>query len=110
MDAGVAFMRRMMRCLKPGGIAVHTTEFNVSSNDRTIEEGHDVIFRRRDLEAMARALEADGHRVEPFDFDTGDGPADLIISTPPHKREPVLKFWFGPFVSTSIGIVVTRSA
>jgi SAM-dependent methyltransferase len=109
LDAGVAFVRRVMRCLRPGGIAVHTTEFNVSSDDQTIESGHDVIFRRRDLEQMAHVLGRDGHIVEPFDFDTGNGPADTIISTHPHISEPVLKFWFGGFVSTSIGIIVTRS-
>lgn len=107
IDAGIAFMRRMVRCLKPGGIAVHTTEFNVSSDEETIEKGHDVIFRRRDLERMAHALEGDGHAVEPFDFDTGSDPADRIVSTPPYAREPVLKFQFGRFVSTSFGIIVT---
>src|SRR5262249_16808542 len=30
------------RCLVPGGIACHTTEFNLSSDDETIEAGRDV--------------------------------------------------------------------
>jgi 2-polyprenyl-3-methyl-5-hydroxy-6-metoxy-1,4-benzoquinol methylase len=110
LDSGIEFMRRMMKCLNPGGIAVHTTEFNVSSNEKTIEHGRDVIFRRRDLEQMAHVLEADGHRVEPFNFDTGSDPADQIISVHPHTREPVLKFWLGDFVSTSIGIIVTSGS
>lgn len=45
-----------------------------------------------------------------LDFDTGSGPADRIVSTYPHTASPVLKFWLGDFVSTSIGIIVTRAA
>ena len=38
------FIEGAMNLLKPGGIAVHTTEYNVSSNEETIMEGNDVIF------------------------------------------------------------------
>jgi len=75
-----------------------------------VEHGRDVIFRARDLEEMARLLVADGHHVAAFDFNSGLDPADKIVSTHPHTSGPVLKFWLGDFVSTSIGIIVTRGA
>jgi len=39
IDQGLAFIERIIECLKPGGRAVHTTELNVSSNDDTVAEG-----------------------------------------------------------------------
>src|SRR5204862_2356900 len=73
---GKHFIRRMARCLRPGGVAVHTTEYNVDSNFWTVRRGQDVLFRRRDFLAMVLDLEQAGHRVEPLDFDSGDTPAD----------------------------------
>ena len=43
-----------LRFLRPGGIAIHTTEFNVSSNDNTVADGDTVIYRKRDIEDLAR--------------------------------------------------------
>jgi hypothetical protein len=34
---GMEFIKRSLDILSPGGVAVHTTEFNLSSDDRTIE-------------------------------------------------------------------------
>ncbi len=105
---GRRFMTEMMRCLKPGGVAVHTTEFNVSSNADTIEAGHDVIFRKRDLVEMAAELLALGYEVRPFDFSVGNHPIDQFVDQPPYKGQPHLKLRLGPFVSTSFGLIVGR--
>ena len=100
-------MLNMTRCLRVGGVAIHTTEYNVSSDTDTWTSGHDVIFRKSDLLQMQRRLEALGHRVEPFDFRTGDGPADLHVDEVPYAQETHLKLRLGPYVSTSFGIIVT---
>jgi hypothetical protein len=56
--AGLDFMERSLVALKPGGIAVHTMEYNIGSNDMTLET-HDIsAFRRRDIEALASRLQA----------------------------------------------------
>jgi len=107
IDAGIRFMLNMTRCLRVGGVAIHTTEYNVSSDTDTWTSGHDVIFRKSDLLKMQRRLEALGHRVEPFDFRTGDGPADLHVDEAPYAQETHLKLRLGPYVSTSFGIIVT---
>jgi hypothetical protein len=106
LQAGIDFMVNMARCLRRGGVAVHTTEFNCSSNEQTLASGSAVIFRRRDLLRMKARLEAEGHQVAPFDFDTGHDPADLFVDEPPYKQQPHLKLRLGGFVATSIGIIV----
>jgi hypothetical protein len=57
--------------LKPGGIAVHTTAFNMSSNTHTFESAGLSLYRRRDLEAAIERLESAGHNVEPIDWHQG---------------------------------------
>lgn len=46
LEKSKSFLKNMLKTLKPGGIAVHTTEFNLSSNEDTITEGDNVIFRK----------------------------------------------------------------
>jgi hypothetical protein len=100
-------MVNMTRGLRPGGVAVHTTEFNVSSNRRTLRWGHDVLFRRRDLDALKGVLESCGHQVAPFDLQSGNQPEDLYVDEPPYTMQPHLKLRIKRFVSTSVGIIVT---
>jgi SAM-dependent methyltransferase len=107
--AGCRFMLEMTRCLRPGGVAVHTTEYNVSSDTHTLTAGQDVLFRRRDLHRMKSLLESLGHTVAPLGFDPGNGPADGYVDEPPYRDSPHLKLRIGPFVSTSIGIIVVAS-
>ena len=101
-------MENQMDCLRPEGVAVHTTEFNVSSNYKTIARGPLVIFRRRDIEKAAARLRAKGHSID-LDFDSGTSPADLYVDLPPYKEEPHLKLKLGEFVSTSIGLAVRKN-
>jgi hypothetical protein len=110
IELGKQFVLNMTRCLKPRGIAVHTTEFNVSSNDATIDDDpRAVLFRRKDIEEIAAGLRAGGHHID-VDFQPGDGEIDQIIDQPPWREAPEevrhLKLWIGEFVSTSIGLII----
>jgi hypothetical protein len=109
IEQGLQFVERSIECLKPGGWAVHTTEFNVSSNEDTVTEGGTVLFRRRDLLTLEQRLTAKGHRVAPFDFNPGTAPLDRYIDVPPYRSEPHLKLALEGYASTSIGIIVQRS-
>lgn len=109
IQAGLTFLREQMRCLKPGGIAVHTTEFNLSSNDETIEEGPTVIFRRKDIERVIRELVADGHKVEPIQLTIGTNDSDLHIDTMPYGQELHMKLQlFDLYTSTSIALIIRK--
>lgn len=110
IEQGLQFVERAMACVKPGGWAVHTTEFNLSSDDATLDNLGTVLFRRRDMEALAERLTARGHNVTPFDFDPGLAPLDRYIDVPPYRAEPHLKLAIEGFATTSIGLIVQRGA
>jgi SAM-dependent methyltransferase len=106
---GQEFLVNMTRCVKPGGVAVHTTEYNVSSNDETLDNTDPVLFRRRDIEDVVRLLTAKGHRVGEVDFDPGADEADRYVDEEPYyTRQPVvhLKLRLGEYVTTSIGLII----
>jgi radical SAM superfamily enzyme YgiQ (UPF0313 family)/2-polyprenyl-3-methyl-5-hydroxy-6-metoxy-1,4-benzoquinol methylase len=82
---GLAFIENSLRSLRPGGVAVHTTEFNLE-NGPTLDHGGTVLFQRAHLEALADRLASQGHQVAPFDFSTGDGALDGFFDLPPWRR------------------------
>ena len=106
---GMEFIKNSMRTLRPGGLAIHTTEFNLSSNDRTIESADLSLYRRSDIDALARELEAAGHAVAPIDWTRGVGLAETVVDLPPYGRgEPHLRLRIGDYDCTSIGLIVRR--
>src|SRR5688500_10202229 len=52
LEKGFMFLKNQLKTLKPGGWAVHTTEYNISSNDETQENNDTVIYRHRDIEKI----------------------------------------------------------
>lgn len=104
---GLAFIENSLETLKPGGLAVHTTEFNLSSDEDTFESPGLSLFRRQDILALAGRLVAAGHEVWPLNFHPGDRPLDEHIDLPPFSL-PHLKLMAGRYVQTSIGIAVRR--
>lgn len=106
IEHGLAFIENSVRCLKPGGWAIHTTEFNTSSNEGTVDNLSTVLFRRKDLEGLADRLRAQGHLVAAFDFDPGDGAVDDYIDLPPYREQPHLKMALMGYSTTSIGIII----
>ena len=109
IELGEEFLVKQMECLRPGGVAVHTTEFNVRSDDETLSDGPTVLFRRRDIERMASRLSGLGHEIE-LDLNLGDGVADGTIDMPPYTHNPHLKLQLGAYVTTSIGLIVRKAS
>jgi hypothetical protein len=107
LDAGLAFFERQLQCVKPGGIGVHTTEINVSSDDDTIEAGHTVLYRRRDLEALVRRVRAKGHDMR-IAFASGGAPQDLHVDVAPYS-DVHLRTKTDGIVHTSFGLLVRRA-
>jgi SAM-dependent methyltransferase len=106
---GMDFVLNAMRTLKPGGVAVHTTEFNLSSKDETVESPNLSIYRRSDIETLARELTKAGHKVEPIDWTHGEGFAETVVDLPPFGRgEPHVRLKLGNFDCTSVGLIVTK--
>lgn len=107
---GLDFIERSIATLAPGGVAVHTTELNLSSAHLTIDDNPAcVLFRRKDLEAIAERLRDAGHEVEPFDFTTGTDAVERFVDLPPYRSEPHLRLRMEAFLTTSMGLIVRRS-
>jgi len=105
---GLDFVLNSAELLKPGGIAVHTTEFNISSNDKTLDNNPAfVIFRKRDIEQLVRELAENGYEVETVDFSSGEDELERYVDLPPYIDEPHLRLQLaGEFTSTSVGIII----
>ena len=104
------FVKHSLGVLKPGGVAVHTTEFNLSSDERTIESEGLSVYRRRDIEDLVQEIEAEGHTVDPVDWTPGSGLAESVVDLPPWGRgEPHIRLLLGDFECTSIGLIIRRN-
>jgi SAM-dependent methyltransferase len=110
LDAGMDFVERATKLLVPGGWAVHTTEYNVASNETTLMTGESVIYRRRDIEELDMRLRGVGCGLTRCDFYAGDHPYDLDYDLPPYgqsERQHVKLLLYG-HVTTSMLLIVRR--
>jgi SAM-dependent methyltransferase len=109
LDYGLEFIERSLDTLRPGGIAVHTTEYNLTSNEAAVEAGPTVVYRERDMAALVARLESQGHEVAALDLRPGEGLLDRYA--PPYADEPCLRLLFAPYTLTSVALVIrTRGA
>ncbi|KAJ1551589.1 hypothetical protein HK096_007610 [Nowakowskiella sp. JEL0078] len=107
---GQRFILNSMDLLKPGGVAIHTTEFTLSSTGNTVDSGVTVLWRKQDIEYLAQALIILGFDVFPLDFGAGTGIFDQTPDLPPYKAENHIKLQIGSHVSTSYGIIIRKPA
>ncbi|WP_241671137.1 SAM-dependent methyltransferase [Dankookia rubra] len=114
-ERGMAFVEAAMRCLKPGGIAVHTTELNLDEAGETLSQGTTVLYQRKHLDALAARLAAQGHRMLPLDHAHPPGIMDQFVDVPPFEEgrvplgpltPPHLRLSIAGHPATSVGIVV----
>ena len=112
LEAGLAFLVESSRLLKPGGVAAHTTEFNLTSNDRTHDRGDVVVYRRRDIETLPDRLAAVGCTLDPVDWSLGDHEMDRLIDPMDGGKQDGkhvhLKLQLGEFAITSLLLVIRR--
>jgi len=108
LAAGTDFIVNSLACLKPGGVAIHTTEYNVSSDDETLESPGLSLYRRRDLMRLQDRLVAQGCSILPFNFYTGVLPEDNYVDLPPYEQKLHLKLQIQQYVVTSFGLVIRK--
>src|SRR5947209_247307 len=56
IEQALAFVENALKTLRPGGVAVHTTEFNFLNERETIDNWNTVLPQRRHFEALASRL------------------------------------------------------
>ena len=108
LEAGWRFVENSIRCLKPNGIAVHTTEYCLSSNVRTIERSSTVLYRRRDLEALRSRLNKRGYTID-LNLNAGGDRWDRLVGLPPYRGR-ALRQYSHPFIHTSVGLCIIPDA
>lgn len=108
LEKASQFILNSLDCLRPGGLAVHTTEFNISSNHQTITEGETVVFRQADIERLAQTLRRQGHHME-LDWTLGNGLADNCVDVFPYDNKVLLRLQLHQYVITSIGLIITKA-
>ena len=107
IERGRTFVMNSLALLKPHGIAVHTTEFNVDHTGPTLESGPTVLFRRQDLEPVFRQAMRAGYTCA-VNWTPGDEELDQYIDLPPYGADHHLKLRIEPFTTTSIGLIFER--
>jgi 2-polyprenyl-3-methyl-5-hydroxy-6-metoxy-1,4-benzoquinol methylase len=122
IEKGLAFISNSLATLRPGGVAVHTTEFNFLNDEQTIDNWPTVLFQRRHFLQLAEELRREGHSIDELDFRIGDKPLDKFIDVPPFAHdwpEPIASEWgdspahlkisIDGFASTCFGLIINRS-
>jgi SAM-dependent methyltransferase len=107
---GLNFIENSLNVLKPGGVSIHTMEFNVNDGE-TIDHWPTVLFQKHHLLHLAERLRTKGFEVYEMDFDKGRGILDGFVDLPPyldedHSRHAHLKLSVDGFVCTSFSFVV----
>ena len=109
LEKGLTFINNSLNCLKSGGIAVHTTEFNVSSNSGTIEDGATVIYRKKDIIGLAKRLTENGHKIV-LNFVHGKDEMNQHYDVPPYFQDEYhLKLLLDKYIITSIGLIIHKA-
>lgn len=115
---GFDFVRHCFDLLKPGGIMIHTTEYELTAQHETQDYGHCAVYRQEDFSELADYFRAQGCSI---DVDLGVSlamPEDRWISSQAVPgayddgyAEPAhLRLVIGDSVATSFAIVVQRPA
>jgi SAM-dependent methyltransferase len=102
---GLKFIENTVRTLRPGGIAVHTTELNCSSDTETLDSEGTVLFRKSDIISVCERLTQAGCDVV-LNFNTGNLPFDHYVDVAPYNPDKHLKLQLGRFTTTSFGLVI----
>lgn len=106
---GMEFVKNSLKTLKPGGIAVHTTEFNIYSNEWTIDKPGLSLYRKRDIEKLVAEIEEGGGQVSPLDWHIGSDHLDQFIDMPPYYKKGMhLRLLLEGFPCTSIGLIIKK--
>jgi SAM-dependent methyltransferase len=108
IEKGFQFLKNQLTTLKPGGWAVHTTEYNISSNDETQDNNETVVYRQRDIEKIANELRSEGHFIEELDYSLGGLPEDFKVDLHPYKQDVHLRLQIDKYIVTSIGLIIRK--
>ena len=102
------FVLNTLELLKPGGISVHTTEFNLSSaNNAGVPSDH--VFGKDFFDELREEIMSMGHHFAPFDYRLGEHSDDDYVFRRSEELSPHFKLWSYGCIATSIGFYIVKA-
>jgi hypothetical protein len=108
IEKGLLFIEDSLKCLKPGGVAAHTTEVNILSNDATVDSGGTVIFRLKDIYTLMQRLTAQGYICSPLRLNLGGSSDDNRISMRPTFGNDFSKIQYEGHLLTQVILIIQK--
>jgi len=108
LELGLDFIRNSLKCLKPGGVAVHTTEFNLGSATETLEEGPAVVYRESDLMTFQEEMVAAGHTMS-LNLHPGSTPTDRMVDRDRNSDIHLRLYVRHKILATSFGLYIRKA-
>jgi len=84
--AGLEFILESAKLLRPGGVAVHTTEVDLSEQGELFDTAGLSLYRRVDLARTLDLLQSAGLMVPTHGFSVGPGEFENIVDRPPYSE------------------------
>jgi len=89
---GIDFILRSVRLLKPGGIALHTTELDVSAEESKFDFPTLSLYRENDLKTLVNTLKFQGYEIEHFRNDKRwFGKSERFVDREPWGARPHIR-------------------
>ena len=79
---GLDFIKNSLDCLKSGGVAVHTTEYNLSSETEHCDHKSSSIYSKHDILTLKNELELLGYKVLPINFNRKNNAINNYVDKP----------------------------
>jgi hypothetical protein len=111
---GLDFVLESIEMLNPGGVAIHTTELELTSKSETADYGNCAVYRVQDFKILQNKIHELGYSMELNTFVDMSTPKDRWISRIPlvgvenTKDLAHLKLGLGDSISTSFSIVIEK--
>lgn len=106
--AGLDFVRRSLDLLNPGGVAIHTTEMELTARKVSVDYGHCAIYTPEHLGEFFGALPEGFSYSASFSIPL-EAPEDCHVDLPPYDRGlPHLKLALNKSITTSFSITIVR--
>lgn len=107
-EKSFAHILKSLETLKPGGLLVFTTDYNLTSDVETDENPYCYLFTQRDLSRLTDELVSMGHYVYPLDLLEGQLLTDKFVDVYPYIGKIQLRKLRGKYLETPIGIIVKK--
>jgi hypothetical protein len=83
---GLNFIQNSLSLLKPGGIAVHTTELDIGAEKKVLESVDLNLYKQADLELTLAKIQQSGFTVPTHSFTLGIGGVEKFEDFPPYSN------------------------